>query len=83
MADLKTVRRTLKAHGQEHLLRFYDGLSKPQQTALREQLAGIDFARVDEYVAEFVHKRPAFELPEDVQPPEVVPAHPTGALAGE
>jgi hypothetical protein len=47
MADLKSVRRTLKAHGQEHLLAFYDELEPPQRQALLEQIAHIDFDFID------------------------------------
>jgi len=83
MTDLATIRETLAAHGQDHLLRFYNELAEPVQKALREQLAGIDFAQVDAYVEQYVRQRPSVELPEAILPPEIVPAHPAGELAEE
>ena len=39
MPDIKSVRSTLEAHGQGHLLRYYDDLAPPQAAALLDQLA--------------------------------------------
>ncbi|HUS91489.1 MAG TPA: UDPGP type 1 family protein [Phycisphaerae bacterium] len=83
MADLETVRKTLEAHGQGHLLRFRDELGKPECRALLEQLAGIDFDRIDEYVEQHVRQRPPVNVPTRILPPEIMPAHPTGALGEE
>jgi UDP-N-acetylglucosamine/UDP-N-acetylgalactosamine diphosphorylase len=83
MLELEIVRQTLQAHGQEHVLRFYDELSEPQQKSLLEQLAGIDFARLDDLVARYVGQRPSLDVPERIVPPRIVPAHPTGELAEE
>ena len=83
MADLAMIRKTLEAHGQGHLLQYYDELTEPEQNALLEQLAGIDFGRIDEYVERYVRERPSVRVPGEILPPDIVPAHPTGDLAEE
>jgi len=81
MADLQTIRNTVEKHGQQHLLRFYDELTEAEQTALLEQLAGIDWDRIDEYVRDYVLNPPAFKAPGEITLPEIIPAQPTGDLA--
>jgi len=83
MGRLETIRQTLESHGQEHLLRFYDELAKERQRSLLDQLAAIDFARLDQLIGRYVHRRPDLEVPGDIQPPPIVPCHPTGELAAE
>jgi len=83
MGDLQAIRETLKAHGQEHLLRFYQELAEPEQNALAEQLAGIDLDGVDACFGRYVRRPSPIEMPEGILPPEIVPAHPTGELAEE
>ena len=46
--ELSELRVKLEKHGQSHLLRFWDQLSKDQRTALLADLASIDFAQVNE-----------------------------------
>ncbi len=81
MADLQTIRKTVQEHGQQHLMQFYEELAEPQQTALLEQLAAIDWDRIDEYVQKYVLNPSAFETPGEITPPEIIPAQPTGDLA--
>ena len=83
MTELDAIRRTLHAHGQEHLLAFHDELTAPRQQSLLEQLAGIDFDAVDRHVEQCVRDRPQFQAPEDIQPPTIVPKRPAGELAEE
>ena len=83
MGRLQTIRRTLESHGQQHLLRSYGELAGPQQQALLDQLAGIDFVRLDELIERYVRHRPQVEVPADMEPPRIVPRHPTGELAAE
>ncbi len=83
MGRLETIRQTLKSHGQEHLLRFYDELGEPQQRSLLAQLGAIDFVRLDELIERYVRHRPEVEAPQDAQPPPIVPRHSSGELAGE
>jgi len=83
MAQLDAIRKTLEDHGQAHLLRFYGELDPPQQKALLEQLATIDFDRLDGHIEQYVRQRPEFSLPERIDPPRILPAHPTEELADE
>ena len=76
MAELDAVRRMLDAHNQSHLLAFHDKLDPQQQHALLEQIAAIDFDVLDGLIEKFVLNNPRFELPGDIQPPEIVPARP-------
>ncbi len=81
MADFQTIQKTVREHGQQHLLRFYDELSEPEQAALLEQLAAIDWDRIDSYVRDYVLNPPAFKAPGEIEPPEIIPAQPAGELA--
>jgi UDP-N-acetylglucosamine/UDP-N-acetylgalactosamine diphosphorylase len=83
MADVDAIRRMLKAHGQEHLLRFYAELTDPQRKTLLDQLAGVDFPRLAEAIDKYVLRREVVSLPTSIEPPPIVPAQPTGAMAEE
>ena len=48
---LSTIRASLEAHGQEHLLTFYGELSGDEQGVLLDQLERIDFAALDRALA--------------------------------
>jgi len=72
MAEFDSISRRLEAHGQGHLLRFYDQLSSAQQTALLEQLDAINLDQVDELIAKCVFGRPAAPVAERIQPPEII-----------
>ena len=76
MPDAAAIRTLLEEHGQSHVLRFYDELTPPQQTALLEQIAEIDLGGLDTLTAKYVHKKPEFEVPQNIEPPEIVPARP-------
>ena len=81
MADLQTIRDAVTKHGKEHVLRFYDELSEPEQAALLEQLATIDWDRIDEFVEQYVTQTPEFKAPGEILPPEIVPNQPSDELA--
>jgi UDP-N-acetylglucosamine/UDP-N-acetylgalactosamine diphosphorylase len=81
MADFRTIQETVNKYGQQHLLRFYDELSEPEQTALLEQLAAIDWDRIGAYVQNYVLNPQSFKAPGEIRPPEIIPAQPTGELA--
>jgi UDP-N-acetylglucosamine/UDP-N-acetylgalactosamine diphosphorylase len=53
----QALREKARAHHQEHLFAFYDSLNDASQTKLLEQIAALDFAKVDALVAEFVKGR--------------------------
>lgn len=81
MADLRTIQEAVNKYGQQHLLRFYDELSEPEQAALLEQLAAIDWDRVDTYVRDYVLNPQSFKASGKITPPEIIPSQPTGELA--
>jgi UDP-N-acetylglucosamine/UDP-N-acetylgalactosamine diphosphorylase len=72
MTDVNDIRKTLQAHGQEHLLAFYDDLNEEQQNLLLSQLAAIDFDQIDEIVEQFVKQKPEVEIPGNLQPPSTI-----------
>ena len=74
--DIASARRMLSAHGQSHLLRFYDELAPPQQHLLLQQIATIDFDRLDDLIARYVLREPQEAIPADLQPPAILPDHP-------
>ena len=74
MPDIKSVRSTLEAHGQGHLLRYYDDLAPPQAATLLDQIAAIDFERLRELIERYVRRSPAFSISGEIQPPRIVPA---------
>ncbi len=83
MADLKSVRKILKAYGQEHLLAFHDELEPPRRQALLEQISHIDFGFVEECIARYVRQRAAIALPDRIDPPEIVAPYSQGGLSRE
>jgi UDP-N-acetylglucosamine/UDP-N-acetylgalactosamine diphosphorylase len=80
---LTSIRETLKAHGQAHLLEYYDELDPEAQEALLDQLQAIDFNAVDRWIDAFVKDEPAFELPGDLEPAPFYPRDPGDAYDAE
>jgi UDP-N-acetylglucosamine/UDP-N-acetylgalactosamine diphosphorylase len=76
MAEITGIRERLEKHGQGHLLGFYDELSDRQRGMLLEQLAGIDFDRMDTLIARYVRQPPRVGPSGRIEPPPVVPAKP-------
>jgi UDP-N-acetylglucosamine/UDP-N-acetylgalactosamine diphosphorylase len=81
MADIESIRTTLRGHGQEHLLQFADELPAAQRDTLLDQIASIDFGQFDRWVAEYVKGKPVFQAPSDIQPPTIFPAKPAEPAA--
>lgn len=79
MAEITDIRKTLEQYGQGHLLRFYEELSDRQRSLLLEQLAAIDFARMDDLIAHYVRQSPTANLQGCIEPPPIVPAKPATA----
>jgi len=75
-ADVASVRQMLEAHGQSHVLRFYDALLQSQQAALLQQIATIDFDDLDRLIATYVNQKPKAIVPEKLEPPSIVRARP-------
>ncbi len=76
---LEELRNRLQEYGQGHLLRFWDELNEDQRQNLLADIAGLDFGRIDEWVAEYVKKPALSHIPETFAPAPAYPAEPTGA----
>ncbi len=70
----QALRDRLESAGQGHVLAFYDELPKEHQDLLRQQLEAMDFDQLNEWIETYVLKKPVFEFPSDLQPPEIVPS---------
>ncbi len=68
------IRAVLAAHGQEHLLTFYDRLPPQQAEALLQQLESIDFDDVGAMIKR-LREAPDAGLPSDLEP---APFYPSG-----
>ncbi len=79
MADIASIRTTLAAHGQEHLLAFYDELDQAGRAQLLGQLEAIDFEEIDALIEQYVRHEPTVEMPREIAPPPIAPAEPTDA----
>ena len=81
MADFETIQQTLRQHGQEHLLAFYDELQPQRRQTLLEQIAAIDFDALDGWIEQYVLNDPEITPPADMLPPEIVPVKPVDLAA--
>ncbi len=54
--QLKDIKKLLKKHNQSHLLAFWEQLNAAQRQNLLGQIAGLDFSKIDDWVANFVKK---------------------------
>ena len=73
---LSTVRDTLAAYDQSHLLTFYDELDAAQQESLLEQIEGIDFARLRPLIEKYVHGDSTIDPPTSLAPAPYYPYEP-------
>jgi UDP-N-acetylglucosamine/UDP-N-acetylgalactosamine diphosphorylase len=76
MPDRQSIQAKLEKYEQEHLLAFWDELDGTQRQALAAQIEQIDFERLDRMVRQYVLDQPEVEIPQDIQPPEVIPSKP-------
>jgi len=67
---------TLKQHGQEHLLTFYEELDEASQALLLDQIEQQDWDALDELIESHVKQAPEFELPESIEPAPYYPVDP-------
>ena len=70
---IEPLRKVLAAHGQEHLLAFWDDLDLRQQDQLREQLSQVDWDLIAELIPTHVLTEPTAKLPESIEPPPIGP----------
>ncbi|MBN1555899.1 MAG: UDPGP type 1 family protein [Phycisphaerae bacterium] len=68
------LRQKLQSVGQEHVLAFYDELPKEHQELLSQQIDALDFDLLNEWVETYVRRKTAFEIPAELQPPEIIPS---------
>jgi len=76
---LAAARKALAAHGQTHLLRFYEDLPDAERSGLLRQIESIDFDQIDRLIDRYVRRKPVAEIPGEIRPPEIVPARPKDA----
>ncbi len=79
MVDKRVIEKRLEAHGQRHLLAFYDTLPPDRQAALLEQIAALDLSGLDRLIERYVRRAPAAEICGRVEPPPIIPARPADA----
>jgi UDP-N-acetylglucosamine/UDP-N-acetylgalactosamine diphosphorylase len=83
MPDIASIRKTLQAHGQEHLLKFHDELNPAQQETLLGQIQTLDFNLIDELIDSHVCNRPVVRPAGKIEPVNVLPYRPGEELAAE
>ena len=64
--QLAEIRTRLAAHGQSHVLKFFDQLGGQRQAALLEQLRQLDLDQVDGWIRDYVRGNPEPTLPADI-----------------
>lgn len=74
-------RDLLHAHGQGHLLRFWDELDAAARQALLDEIAQIDFQLMTRLIDKWVLHEPPAEKFNDIQPVPMIPADPPSAEA--
>ena len=70
------VELVLQEHGQAHLLAFWGRLDGEQRGNLMAAVQGLDLARIDDWVSNFVKKAPFVGIPGDLAPPAFYGAEP-------
>ncbi len=68
--DLKS---SLAAHGQEHLLQYWDELDDAGQAKLAGQIDALDLDELSKLAESHVKQKPDAELPAEMSPPNVLP----------
>ena len=76
------ARDTLAACGQDHVLDHYDTLTDDQRASLLSEIEGIDWPEVARLIETHVKKKPAFEMPDNLEPAPWFPHEPTAAQSG-
>ena len=72
MSEIEPVRQTLRLHGQDHLLKFYDELTADQQKTLMGQVSMIDFDSLDEWIRQYVKLVPQVAPTGKIEPADIV-----------
>jgi UDP-N-acetylglucosamine/UDP-N-acetylgalactosamine diphosphorylase len=77
--QFQKTRKQLEAHGQGHLLGFWDSLTDEQKTRLLEQVMHLDLMQVDRWVSEYVKNENPVVVPKKFDPVAAYPAMPATA----
>jgi len=80
---LQDVEKLLQEHSQSHLLAFWENLGLGQRRDLLACLHGLDWPKIDDWVANYVKKAPPVAVPAELAPPEFYPAEPVNARQQE
>jgi len=80
---LQDVKKLLLEHSQSHLLAFFEDLHPVQRRDLLAYLHGLDWPKIDEWVANYVKKAPFACMPAQLAPPEFYASEPANALEQE
>lgn len=81
MPDIDAIRKTLARHGQEHLLAFAGELPPAGLEKLLGQIEAIDFDALDDLIESHVRREPEIAIPQDIDPPDILPADPRDKAA--
>jgi UDP-N-acetylglucosamine/UDP-N-acetylgalactosamine diphosphorylase len=74
--DITTLRNHLAAHGQEHILRFWQELSATSQEKLAAQIEALDLDLIDSLAESHVRHKPHAQIPGDIRPIDAYPRTP-------
>ncbi len=74
--DVEKTRKLLERHGQSHLLAFWGQLNQAQKADLLGQIKELDFAQIDDWVANLVKKKPTSAAQVDFVPAPFYSARP-------
>jgi UDP-N-acetylglucosamine/UDP-N-acetylgalactosamine diphosphorylase len=64
----ENIKKLLKKHNQGHLLAFWEQLNAAHRQILLAQIRQLDFSKIDDWVADFVHKSTSAEISPDFTP---------------
>ncbi|MCE5184855.1 MAG: UDPGP type 1 family protein [Planctomycetaceae bacterium] len=74
--DIAQAAKELKKIHQEHVLRWYEDVSEPQQRQLLGQIGELSFSKIPQWVQQYVKGPGAIQLPESFEPAPAYPAQP-------
>ena len=64
----ENTQKLLEKHGQSHLFAFWDDLEEIQKRNLLEQIRRLDFAKINEWIAEFIKKPNSVAISPELDP---------------
>jgi len=73
---LEAATRELRRYDQAHLMQFVEQLSREEKLQLLQDIEALDLKLIGELVDRYVLREPKVELPKQVLPAPVYPAHP-------